>query len=88
MICRRCIVTGRVQGVFYRGSTQRVAQSLGVTGSAINLPDGSVEVTACGTEEAVQQLHQWLWQGSEWAEVTDVVCEVVEIEVPVRFTTR
>ena len=44
MICKRCVVSGRVQGVYYRGSTARVAASLGVTGHAVNLADGRVEV--------------------------------------------
>ena len=44
MICRRSFVSGRVQGVFYRATCVRKAQSLGVTGFARNLADGRVEV--------------------------------------------
>lgn len=87
MICRKCIVSGRVQGVWYRGSTQREARRLGVTGSAINRPDGTVEVIACGAEEAVEQLQQWLWQGSEWAQVSAVSCEEVALITSAQFTT-
>ncbi len=87
MICRKCIVSGRVQGVYYRGSTQQMAQKLGVTGSAINRPDGTVEVIACGVEEAVEQLQQWLWQGSQWAQVSGVGCEEISCEPPIQFTT-
>jgi len=55
-IACRCRVSGRVQGVFYRASTRAQAQVLGVTGYARNLPDGSVEVLACGERAAVDSL--------------------------------
>lgn len=78
--CLRCIVSGRVQGVWFRDSTRQQAQRLGITGSAVNLPDGRVEVNACGDEVALQQLQEWLWQGSELARVNRVQCEAVDIE--------
>jgi acylphosphatase len=77
-VARRCFVAGRVQGVFYRASTRIRAHALGVTGHARNLPDGRVEVLACGTPEAVQALCEWLWQGPPAAHV--VAVEVVEEE--------
>lgn len=70
----RCLVSGRVQGVWYRATTKQRARALGLTGSAVNLPDGRVEVVACGDAEAVQALCDWLWQGPEKAEVSDVAC--------------
>ena len=88
MICLRCLVAGRVQGVWYRGSTQRQALALGITGSARNLPDGRVEVLACGDEAALQQLQDWLWQGPPAAEVTDVQCAPAADAVPEGFQTR
>jgi acylphosphatase len=77
LIARRCLVAGRVQGVFYRGSTRQRAQALGVNGYARNLPDGRVEVLACGSAEAVDSLCAWLWQGSPASQVTAV--EVIEV---------
>lgn len=71
-IARRCIVAGRVQGVCYRASTRARAQSLGVTGHARNLPDGRVEVLACGPADAVQSLCDWLWEGPPAADVISV----------------
>lgn len=87
MICRRCLVSGRVQGVWYRGSTRGEAERLGVTGHARNLPDGRVEVLACGPPGAVDALCDWLWQGPRHAEVSDVQCESVDLPAPSGFTT-
>ena len=80
MIARRCFVAGRVQGVFYRASTRIRAETLGVTGHACNLPDGSVEVLACGTPEAVDALCAWLWQGSPGSSVAAVTGEDLPLE--------
>jgi acylphosphatase len=77
-VARRCLVAGRVQGVFYRASTRARAEELGVTGHARNLPDGRVEVLACGEVAAVDALCQWLWRGSPASSVRDVVIEEVE----------
>lgn len=77
---RRCVVRGRVQGVYYRVSAQQQAQRLGLVGHAHNLPDGSVEVLACGEERAVLEFIVWLWQGPGAAKVADVTVEAVEPE--------
>ncbi|MGD8851201.1 MAG: acylphosphatase [Gammaproteobacteria bacterium] len=87
-VCYRCVVRGRVQGVFFRASTRSEAQMLGVTGRAENLPDGSVEVLACGEPAAVDRLREWLWQGPLSARVDDVECRRVAAAAPSRFTTR
>jgi acylphosphatase len=74
-VCFRCLVGGRVQGVFFRASAREQAQRLGLTGYARNLPDGRVEVFACGPAEAVGRLRDWLRTGPPRAEVTGVACE-------------
>ena len=79
-VARRCLVSGRVQGVFYRASTRQRALELGVSGHARNLPDGRVEVLACGTPQAVQALCEWLWQGSPASQVTSVEVDRVAPE--------
>ena len=84
--CRRCWVSGRVQGVYFRGATQRRARELGLSGYARNLPDGRVEVLACGAPAAVASLCEWLWQGPRHADVAAVSCESVEPEVTGDFT--
>jgi acylphosphatase len=74
------VVAGRVQGVFYRASTRARAETLGVTGHARNLPDGRVEVLACGQREAVEALCRWLWQGSPASHVSAVEIEELTLE--------
>ena len=69
---RRFIVQGRVQGVFFRASTRDVARSLGLSGHAINRPDGTVEVLASGPGAALDELEAWLHKGPPAASVTAV----------------
>lgn len=76
MIAKICRVSGRVQGVYYRGTAAARARELGVRGYAKNLPDGRVEVLACGEPQAVEAFLEWLWIGSSASRVTAV--EVVE----------
>ena len=80
-------IRGRVQGVFFRDSTRRVAESLGITGHAVNLPDGEVEVFACGDEASLDQLGKWLQHGPPHARVDDVTERDVEPEARQGFRT-
>jgi acylphosphatase len=79
-VCRRCIVSGRVQGVYYRASAQQRALRAGIVGHARNLEDGSVEVLACGEEPAVLDFIGWLWIGPSAAKVGGVTVEIVDLE--------
>ncbi len=81
MICKRCLVRGRVQGVYYRATAARRAQELGVRGYARNLGDGRVEVLACGEDTAVHTFVQWLWIGSSASRVTSVEVSDADVEV-------
>ncbi|MFW5453968.1 acylphosphatase [Thioalkalivibrio sulfidiphilus] len=85
---RRFLVSGRVQGVFYRASTRREAQRLGLSGHAKNLPDGRVEVLAAGPCAAVDELEAWLWQGPPAAQVDEVLAEEFAGEVTAGFRTE
>jgi acylphosphatase len=90
MVCKKCLVSGRVQGVFYRGAALHRAHELAIGGYARNLPDGRVEVLACGESEAVETFVKWLWIGSSASKVTSV--EVTDaapdsLRVPVSFHT-
>jgi len=62
-------ITGRVQGVGYRYFALTEAQALGVAGYAKNLPDGSVEVVAEGSAEAVQAFEERLREGPAFSRV-------------------
>jgi acylphosphatase len=80
-----------VQGVFYRATAAREAAALGLEGYARNLPDGRVEVLACGDEESVEAFLRWLWVGSSASRVDTVeVVNVASGEVPKSgsFVTR
>jgi len=83
----RFLISGRVQGVFFRETTRRKAQSLNLCGHAVNLPDGRVEVIASGAESELIELERWLWQGSPMSSVSNVDLEWIEISSPEGFTT-
>lgn len=82
---RRFVVKGRVQGVFFRDSTRRVAVSLGISGHAINLDNGAVEVLASGPESALAELENWLQNGPPLASVESVAAEPADVAVPDGF---
>ena len=73
--CRRCTISGRVQGVGFRASTHHRGQALGLAVRARNLTDGRVEVIARGPENALDALCDWLRTGPRFAQVADVRCE-------------
>jgi len=81
-IRRRVVVHGRVQGVFFRGSTQDEARGAGIDGWVRNLPDGGVEAVFEGEAAGVEQLVAYCRRGPSWAQVTrvDVVEETPEGE--------
>lgn len=87
-ICKHCIVSGKVQGVFFRQTTQEKAKALGLSGWVRNLPDGTVEALICGEQSAVEQLADWLWKGPTNANVTDVELRDHVLESHRDFTVR
>ncbi len=66
------LITGRVQGVFFRASTLEQAQAVGVTGWVKNCGDGSVEVMAEGPRYALERLIEWCKDGPPPADVENV----------------
>jgi acylphosphatase len=68
-------IFGRVQGVYFRKTTQSTARDLGLLGWIQNLPDGSVELEAIGNENALKKLLSFCQKGPELAEVERVDVE-------------
>jgi acylphosphatase len=68
-------VAGQVQGVFFRDSTRKKAEQLGLTGWVKNLPDGRVEALFEGPSERVREMIQWCEQGPPHATVEEVDTE-------------
>ncbi|MGO1542248.1 MAG: acylphosphatase [Luteimonas sp.] len=88
MNAARFLVSGRVQGVFFRASTRERALALGLRGHAVNLPDGQVEVHAAGDAEALEKLAAWLRHGPPMAKVDRVERSEVDVdEVEAGFRT-
>ena len=74
-IRRRLLVSGRVQGVFYRDTCRRIAEENGVAGSASNLADGRVEVILEGDTDAVERVVALCRSGTSHSRVDDVEVE-------------
>jgi len=72
-VTRRFLVSGKVQGVYFRHSSRLEATRLCVRGYARNLPDGCVEVLARGTAASVEELRVWLRRGPAHARVHEVL---------------
>ena len=72
MHCNRYRISGQVQGVFYRASTQQEAVRLGLVGWVRNMSDGCVEAAACGTQAKLNEFEAWLKQGPPMAVVDRV----------------
>lgn len=68
----RLIISGMVQGVFYRATCQEVAQGYGLKGWVRNLQTGQVEVLAQGEKEKIEKLIGWCKKGPSGAKVIDV----------------
>lgn len=84
-ICKRCVVSGRVQGVFFRHSTQKKALALGVKGWVRNLSNGDVECFLYGEQTQVEELCKWLHRGPAAAKVIQVTIEEAPFEVHIDF---
>jgi acylphosphatase len=81
----RCVVAGRVQGVYYRAATSEEAARLKLDGWVKNLADGRVEVVVAGEPPAIAALARWLWKGPPAARVDAVQVEEWTSSVPQGF---
>ena len=66
------VISGTVQGVWYRASTKQKAEALGLTGWVKNTIDGNVEAVFEGDEPVIAEMINWCRQGPPLAQVTDV----------------
>jgi acylphosphatase len=71
-VARRVVVSGSVQGVFFRDSCRQEARETGVAGWIRNTPGGEVEAWFEGDPEAVERLVRWCREGPSSADVTGV----------------
>lgn len=67
------IITGKVQGVYYRASAKEIALRLGIAGWVKNTPEGNVEAMACGEEHDLELFTEWCKKGPDNADVDEVI---------------
>ncbi|MCR6640663.1 MAG: acylphosphatase [Sporocytophaga sp.] len=75
----RIVVSGKVQGVFFRASARSEAKAQNLVGFAKNLPDGNVLIEAMGEEESLEKFLQWCSRGPMMAHVTSVNTEEIPL---------
>lgn len=80
MIRYRVLISGQVQGVYFRETCRRMALRHGVSGWVRNLPDGRVEAVFEGPDEDVRRLVDWTRHGPAWAVVADVAVQAEQPE--------
>jgi len=66
------VVSGKVQGVFYRASARDVANSLGLKGTILNLPNGNVQIDVEGEQEVINKFYAWCLEGPPRAVVLKI----------------
>ena len=88
MAAKRAVVSGRVQGVFYRAHVAEVARAHGAAGWAANRDDGTVEIHVEGPPEAVEAVIAAARQGSPRSEVADVDVREADPENCSGFSSR
>lgn len=81
----KILVTGRVQGVYFRAFTLKQAKKLSITGSVRNLPDGRVEIVAEADAVTLEKFIKWCHKGPVTARVDHV--EIIELEPDNGFTS-
>jgi len=80
------VVSGKVQGVFYRQSTREKAIALGITGEVRNMPDHTVHIIATGTASQIEQLIEWCKKGPPRSIVEGVESTTIPLQDFSSFT--
>nr|CRH04495.1 Acylphosphatase [Candidatus Magnetococcus massalia] len=78
--CQHLLISGKVQGVWYRDSTRKQAESLGVNGWVRNLDDGRVEALMQGEQRSVEALISWCHDGPARARVDEIVRQACPLD--------
>ncbi len=88
MLAKQLLITGQVQGVFFRAETERMAKSLGLAGWVRNTEDGAVEIHAEGADEKMRIFEEWCRRGPSRAHVENVTAREVTPEQFQSFEIR
>lgn len=88
LFTKEILITGKVQGVFFRKYTCEAADAIGITGFVKNLPDQSVYILATGTNVQLEQFINWCWQGSPRSKVEKVEVKEMELQGFNSFTVE
>jgi acylphosphatase len=88
MASKRLLISGKVQGVFYRHWTETTARALGLDGWVRNLRSGEVEIHVSGPEDKVGEMIRRCWEGPPAAEVSDIQVEDAEADPVHGFSAR
>lgn len=88
MIAKRLLISGKVQGVFYRRWSETTARALGLSGWVRNLRSGEVEIHVSGPEDKVEEMVRRCWDGPAAAEVSDIAVEQIEADPVQGFSAR
>jgi acylphosphatase len=88
MTSKRLLISGKVQGVFYRHWTETTARSLGLDGWVRNLRSGDVEIHVSGPDDKVDEMIRRCWEGPPAAQVNDIQVDDVEPEAVHGFSAR
>jgi len=83
-VCVRAVISGRVQGVYYRGWTEEEATRRGLAGWVMNMPDGTVKAQFIGPRAAVEDMLEACYAGPRDAVVTGIVTEELAEVPPIR----
>lgn len=86
LFTKEIIITGKVQGVFFRRYTCEAADAIGITGFVKNLPDQSVYILATGTNEQLEEFINWCWQGSPRSKVEHVTFRNIPLQDFISFS--
>lgn len=81
----KLLISGKVQGVFYRASAKEIAERLNILGWVKNTAEGEVEIMACGSQENVNQFIEWCKKGPAGAIVTHIKISESDEKCPNEF---